>query len=271
MHYTKMMGVAAPELEWVPSPTYILRRAAILDWLRGYDSGKVLEMGCGPGALLHELAQMGFHGVGVEVSEDSRKVAEHLVGQEANVQVWDSLPTQGQGTFDYLLSFEVLEHIEDDVSALKEWLGYLKPGGIVFISVPAHRSKWNVTDLLAGHFRRYDKADVLSLLDKAGLELVRIGTYGWPASWVIERLRVRAKENELKKNGQDPDEITVGDLELTKSSGVDRGLVTRLYKVYGSLPGRLFFRLASIIQKPFYQTQLGISFIAVARKAGDNR
>ena len=268
MHYTKMMGVAAPELEWVPSPTYVLRRAAILDWLKGYAPGTVLEVGCGPGALLHELARRGFDGVGVELSPGSRRVAEQLVGGLKEIQIRDRLPTQGQGTFDYLFSFEVLEHIEDDIAALREWLEYLRPGGIVFISVPAHRSKWNVTDLFAGHFRRYERDEVLSLLEQAGLELVRIGTYGWPVSRLIEKLRVRAKEKELKNSGLDPDAISVGDPELTKSSGVERGLVTRLYSIYGSLPGRMFFRLAALAQRLFYRTPLGISFIAVARKPG---
>jgi SAM-dependent methyltransferase len=248
MHYTKMMGVAAPELEWVPSPTYVLRRAAILDWLKGYAPGTVLEMGCGPGALLHELARRGFDGVGVELSPGSRRVAEQLVGGLKEIQI--------------------REHIEDDIAALREWLEYLRPGGIVFISVPAHRAKWNVTDLFAGHFRRYERDEVLSLLEQAGLELVRIGTYGWPVSRLIEKLRVRAKEKELKNSGLDPDAISVGDPELTKSSGVERGLVTRLYRIYGSLPGRMFFRLAALAQRLFYRTPLGISFIAVARKPG---
>ena len=268
MHYTKMMGVAAPELEWLPSPTYVLRRAAILDWLQGYTPGKVLEMGCGPGALLHELARRGFHGVGVELSERSRTVAEQLVGGLAEIQIRDSLPTEEKGTFDYLFSFEVLEHIEDDVAALREWLEDLRPGGQVFISVPAHRSKWNVTDLFAGHFRRYDRDDLQALLDRAGLVPVRAGTYGWPVSRIIEALRVRSKEKELREQGIDPDAVAAGDAQLTKASGVDRQLVTRLYRVYGSLPGRMFFRMASIMQKLFYRTSLGISFIVVARRAG---
>lgn len=267
MHYTRLMGVAAPELEWVPSPTYILRRAAILDWLRGYPSGRVLEMGCGPGALLHELARRGFHGVGVELSERSRRVAGELVGGLTEIQICDRLPTGEEGSFDYLFAFEVLEHIDDDAAALDAWLEYLRPGGTVFISVPAHRARWNVTDLFAGHFRRYERDEVLALLERTGLEPGRIGTYGWPVSRLIERLRVRAKERELRRKGMDPARVAPGDPELTRSSGVDRQLVTRLYRFYGSLPGRLLFRIAMLLQKAFYRTSLGISFIVVARKA----
>lgn len=269
MHYTKLMGAAAPELGWVPSPTYILRRAAILDWLRDYHPGKVLEMGCGPGALLLDLSRKGFHGTGVELSERSRTVARQLLADVPTVQVKEALPEQEKASYDYLLTFEVLEHIEDDIAALRDWLEYLKPGGQAFISIPAHRSRWNVTDLLAGHFRRYDRADAFSLIERTGLEPLRTGTYGWPISRVFEFLRVRAKEKELRRNGIDPDMVDLGDPELTKSSGVERTLVTRLYRWYGSFPGRLFFFIATRIQKLFYGTSLGISFIIIARKPGE--
>lgn len=269
MHYTRLMGAGVPELEWVPSPTYVLRRAAILDWLRDYHPGKVLEMGCGPGALLRDLSERGFHGTGVELSEQSREVARQLLADLPGIQVVERLHDQEKHSYDYLLAFEVLEHIEDDTAALRDWLEYLKPGGIVFISVPAHRARWNVTDLFAGHFRRYDETDALALIERAGLEVMRIGTYGWPISRVFEFLRLQAKEKELRRDGIDPNTVRIGDLELTKSSGVDRALVTRWYRLYGSLPGRLFFFIATGLQKLFYGTSLGISFIVVARKPGE--
>src|SRR6056297_1260018 len=149
------MGISAPELAWVPSPTYILRRAAVLDWLRDYPPGKVLEIGCGPGALLRDLADRGFSGTGVEVSEKARAIARQFLADNPEMRVVANLPEQNSGAYDYVLAFEVLEHIENDVAALNDWLAYLKPGGIAFLSVPAHRSRWNVTDLSAGHFRRY--------------------------------------------------------------------------------------------------------------------
>jgi len=266
MHYTTTMGIAVPELNWVPAPTYILRRAAILDWLRGHPPGRVLEMGCGPGALLYDLARMGFTGIGVELSEDSRRVAEKLVGDVPGIAIRDSLPVGQEGTFDYLFSFEVLEHIQDDSSALNTWMTYLKPGGVVFISVPAHQRRWNVTDIAVGHYRRYDRDDVLNLVRGAGLQVKQLGTYGWPVSRVIELLRVLAKNRSLRKLDIDPGEIRTGDLELTKASGVDRSAESQLYPVYGSLVGRFLFRLATLVQKLFYRSSLGVSFIVFARK-----
>jgi SAM-dependent methyltransferase len=188
-----------------------------------------------------------------------------LIGDIPGIVIRDSLPVGQEGTFDYLFSFEVLEHIEDDRSALNAWLAYLKPGGVVFISVPAHQRRWNVTDIAVGHYRRYDRDDVLNVMRGAGLQLERLGTYGWPVSRVIELLRVWAKKRSLRKQGIDPDTIRPGDLELTKASGVDRRAESRLYPVYGSLVGRFFFRLATLVQKLFYRSSLGISFIVIAR------
>ena len=45
MKYYPEIGITAPDLGWVPAPTYILRRGAILDVIAAWDKGSVLEMG----------------------------------------------------------------------------------------------------------------------------------------------------------------------------------------------------------------------------------
>lgn len=266
MKYTRTMGIAVPEMQWVPSPTYILRRAAILDWLKTYAPGKVLEIGCGPGALLYDLKRLGFCGVGVEVSEKSRALAQEIFKSGDRVEILDSLPEGQEGTFDYLFAFEVLEHVEDDYAALIDWLTYLKPGGVVFISVPAHRKRWNVTDIAAGHYRRYDREDILGLVRHARLQVDRIGTYGWPASSINEVIRARVKARQLAKGNIAPASIVRGDISLSKASGADRRIESRLYPFYGSLIGKMFFRVAMATQRLFYNSSLGISFLVIARK-----
>lgn len=264
--YSATMGVADPAAGWVPAPTYILRRAAILDWLKKSPPGRVLEIGCGAGALLGDLARAGYSGLGVESSDDARRVAVRLIGNQPGIAVSDRLPDPPTPDFDYLMAFEVLEHIENDSATLANWLHYLKPEGQVMLSLPAHRHRWNVTDVAAGHFRRYDRADVETLLRNAGLRIERLGSYGWPVSRVNEALRLAATRRSLRRSGIDPATIAHGDADRTAQSGVDRRLETRLFPLYGGLIGRVFFMLAIVVQRLFYDSSRGISFLVLARK-----
>jgi SAM-dependent methyltransferase len=264
MEYTAELGVAVPELSWVPAPTFVLRRAAILDRSRRWPVGRVLEVGCGPGAILYELARLGFTGVGVEPSPQARTVAADLLAETRGVSVLSDLPDRVE-PFDYLLAFEVLEHIEDDRGALHEWLGHLRSGGQVLLSVPAHRSRWNETDLLAGHYRRYDRNDIEQLASRVGLEVIELSTYGWPATWFIERARLAVRRLQLRRQGG-LDDIRPGDAERSHASGVDRQVEARLYPLYSTRPGRALFASAARLQKLFYATDWGISYLLLARK-----
>ena len=267
MKYSNIIGVSAPEIGWVPSPGFILRRAAIMDVIKTFSKGKVVEMGCGPGGILYELGRMGYQCVGVELSDKSRNISKKLLAEFPNINMLDSVEEIQQSDFDYLFSFEVLEHIENNLEALNQWVGLLKKGGLVVLSVPAHKKKWNITDLMAGHFRRYDKKDVHGLVSSAGLEIMAIQTYGWPASWLLEKVRLWVKNRQIKIEGVDLKAVKLGDIELSKQSGVERKTESRLFKYYGNeVIGQPVFFLLTKIQKLFYKTNLGISYIVIARK-----
>ena len=257
------LGLAAPELGWVPSPTFALRRAAVLARASAWAPGRVLEVGCGSGALLHDLAERGFSGVGVESSPAARALAERLLADRANVRVSDTLPGEDE-RFDYLLSFEVLEHIEDDVGALRDWVRRLKPGGACLLSVPASKAKWSLMDVSAGHYRRYDRADVERLVLGAGLQLGHIETYGFPATWLIERVRLWARTAQLRARGVDTAAFVRGDAALTAQSGIQRDIETRLFPIYGSALGRRCFHWAARLQEHFTETDWGISYLVTA-------
>ena len=266
IRYDRSFGVAAPELGWVPSPNFALRRAAILDWMKGMPPGRVLEVGCGAGALLYELARRGFNGLGVETSDAARSVAGRILAGNDSMAIAATLPAAAAPAFDYLMAFEVLEHVERDRDALADWIRHLKPAGTVFLSLPAHRRRWNETDLAAGHFRRYDRPDAVRLVEDAGLRIRRIGTCGWPASRPIEWLRLWATRRALRRQHVDAAGIGRGDRDRTAASGIDRRLESRLYPFYASMPMRWAFDAAMALQRPFYDTSLGVSFLVVARK-----
>ncbi|MBK7619118.1 MAG: class I SAM-dependent methyltransferase [Flavobacteriales bacterium] len=72
--------------------------------------------------------------------------------------------------------FDVVEHIEDDRSFLKNIHKYMKNDGFVYITVPAFNFLWSDEDDDAGHFRRYSRAQMENLLKDLGFKIV-LSTY----------------------------------------------------------------------------------------------
>lgn len=145
----------------------------------------ILELGAGQGAVGTRLAGVADAYVGVEPDPTSRSVAVSRLPQSARLV--DSTDELGSDeTFDLACAFEVLEHIEDDVAALSAWVGHLRPGGHVLVSVPADPDRYSSADELAGHFRRYRPADLAALFEAAGLEVVDIRHYGFPLGIALE-------------------------------------------------------------------------------------
>lgn len=67
--------------------------------------------------------------------------------------------------------FDVLEHIEDDLSFLKEVVRCLQPGARLYITVPAYQTLWSDFDKRVGHFRRYNRQNLTKTLIDAGLQI----------------------------------------------------------------------------------------------------
>jgi len=90
----------------------------------------------------------------------------------------NSLPYR-DGTFDFISALDVLEHIENDESAVSEISRILKKKGIVVITVP-HRMKYYTTqDRIIGHYRRYEINQILTIFNKFNLRNLRtFGVYG---------------------------------------------------------------------------------------------
>jgi SAM-dependent methyltransferase len=156
-----------------------------------HDAHDVLEIGCGQGGFAVRLARR-YRYVGVDVDSSSvdatrrRLAAAGLAGDALLGDPAEVLPASA--TFDLVCAFEVLEHLEDDQGALRQWSERLRPGGMLLISVPAWQRRYTIWDELAGHFRRYDVDVLEDRLAAAGLE-PRTIAYGWPLSYLLEAVR----------------------------------------------------------------------------------
>ena len=135
----------------------------------------VLEAGCGTAQNLYYLRRL---------ARDKQKISQ-LVGYDpllnsTHQSLWDSqddymtnhLSRLSLEKFDLMLAMDVLEHIEDDVSALEQWLPYMKKDGSILITVPAFQQLWSDKDVTLGHKRRYTRKTLLSVTNKVGLEPV---------------------------------------------------------------------------------------------------
>jgi len=243
---------------WVPAPRYLLRRDRVLAALADVPPGRVLEVGCGAGALLRDLHRLGHHCTGLEHSAAARSMAVAMHATTDTVIVEAADPAWAAQPFDTLVSCEVLEHINDDTAALREWLGFVRPGGRVVLSVPAHPAWWGPHDVWAGHVRRYSKTAFVDLAERAGLRVDRVECYGFPVANLTMVLRNLA----TVIKGKD----TLDAAASTARSGVERHTEVKLFAAQTALPGRLALRAALAMQKRFLNTPLGEGYLIVATR-----
>jgi SAM-dependent methyltransferase len=155
----------------VPAPSYLMRRDRILRMMRALPPGQLVEIGCGAGALLDDLARMGHACQAMETSPAARALAEVMLRDRSDIQVHAAPPADWNGRFDYVLAFEVLEHIEDDEGVVQAVARILRPGGAVVISTPIRQALWSPLDEACGHVRRYEPEDLFGLLRRHGLRV----------------------------------------------------------------------------------------------------
>jgi hypothetical protein len=75
--------------------------------------------------------------------------------------------------------FDVLEHVEDDTGFLQYVRSLMKPGGRLYLTVPAFHHLWSVDDEEAGHFRRYSSRSLRRCLEGAGFSIEYMTYFFW--------------------------------------------------------------------------------------------
>jgi SAM-dependent methyltransferase len=167
--------------------------AWILDLCEPHVHGSVLEVGAGHGTFTDLLIRPAERIVATDVSERCIGVLRERFAGHAMVTVVQGSLAEARdlGPFDTVVVINVLEHVEDDKAALKDVAANLKPGGRLVLWVPAFELLYSEFDRRIGHYRRYRVAEVRSLLEGAGLQIVEaryVNPVGWVAWLVAARL-----------------------------------------------------------------------------------
>ncbi len=99
-----------------------------------------------------------------------------------------------EGTaIDTVICLNVVEHLPDDRSVLRQFFDVLEPGGHCAILVPAHEWLFSKCDEVLGHERRYTRKGLAEVMESVGFEVVRceefnrLGVFGWIVNKILRR------------------------------------------------------------------------------------
>lgn len=146
----------------------------------------VLDVGCGQGELLRQLAAVlpGACLAGADISETSlaetraRNPDFDLFLLDITAPDFAARHTDRLHRYDLVICSEVVEHLEDDTGSVKRLSELLRPGGALIVTVPG--GKPSRFDHLIGHKRHYDRARLEALLAGAGFRVERLLAWGFP-------------------------------------------------------------------------------------------
>jgi 2-polyprenyl-3-methyl-5-hydroxy-6-metoxy-1,4-benzoquinol methylase len=182
---------------------------------------RVVDIGCGNGALCHELAKRGYEVVGCEPSAESLRFAQDAAPQLVfhEVGVDDDPSTIGNESFDVAIATEVIEHLVKPRNLPRFAKQLLRPGGHLIISTPYHGYLKNLILALTnrwdahlnpfwdgGHIKFWSRKTLSQLLNETGFSVIRfIGAGRLPFLWksiIVVAQKPEASEQLI--NGDSP-------------------------------------------------------------------
>jgi SAM-dependent methyltransferase len=163
---------------------FVGRRAILDSFLKGIAAKlqsagsklRILDVGCGTGANIEMLSSYG-EAEGVDVSDDALEFCRRK-GLKVQKGLAEKLPYSDE-TFDLTTALDVVEHLDDDISGLKEMYRVTRSGGYSLIFVPAFMWLWGVQDDISNHRIRYTKKQIVDRLKAAGYKIERATYANW--------------------------------------------------------------------------------------------
>jgi SAM-dependent methyltransferase len=161
---------------------------------------QILEMGCGTGSNIALLQQFG-HVDAVEPDDPARELASRRTGVAVKGGLLPDGVDLADGHYDLVAMLDVLEHIPDDLEALRALRPKLAPGGRIVVTVPAGPGLWSAHDVAHHHHRRYTNATLAQVFTSAGYRVRHITHFNTALYPLI--VAARAVGKLLKREGGD--------------------------------------------------------------------
>ena len=217
-----------------------------------------LEIGCGTGQFLFEMANRGYKGWGVDLGEYSvTKSKEKVRNFQIDVYQMDFMKINR--SFDLIFAFSVFEHIKDDDKAFDKVYDMLNENGYFIFSVPGRKDLFEDVDRGYGHFRRYERDEIVAKLNQVGFKIHTIWSWGPKFIPKLYRCAIK-KESDVNVN--------LSTEEKTKISAYHAAgefFVRKIFPIYS----KLFFLYK--IQNLFLNCNfLNCNYLVMCQKILDN-
>jgi SAM-dependent methyltransferase len=204
---------------------------------------EILDAGCGSGRNMVDLARYGTV-TGLEIADASVEWARRRgIGEVIQGSITEApFPND---RFDFAVCLDVLEHIDDEVRALRELHRVIHPGGTLLVTVPAYQSLWSEHDVINHHKRRYTRATLSAVAAQAGWATAWTSYFN---SWLLPAAATHRRLSRVRQSVDEP----VSDLGLTP------------VRLNGLL--ELPLRLEAVVIGQGWRIPAGLSLMTVLRK-----
>jgi len=132
----------------------------------------IYDVGCSTGMNLSFFKKYGCV-FGVDFYEEALNICREEKSIKTVQADARKLPFAGESC-DLLIALDLIEHLEEDRIALKEFNRVLKKDGYLIISVPAYKFLWSGFDIYSHHFRRYDVRELKEKINQQGFRIKKI-------------------------------------------------------------------------------------------------
>jgi SAM-dependent methyltransferase len=184
---------------------FVTRSELIIGLANKYfpEARRCLEIGCGTGAVLRELAasRPWERLVGSELHPAGLAHARQRLPSGVEFVQMDARDIPAAGLFDLTGAFDVIEHIADDEKVLRGLRAATRTGGGTIIAVPQHPWLWSRADDLAYHERRYRRGELEAKLRRNGFEILFSSSF---TALLLPLMAASRLKGEGKQQDQDP-------------------------------------------------------------------
>jgi SAM-dependent methyltransferase len=224
---------------------FVIRRRLLRRLLHSLDVRQefsAVDIGCGTGSNLRTLGSAGLYKVvGLDrsfyaLSIAKRKVKLPLINGDIN-----NMPIR-LNSVGLIIAFDVIEHVDDDLNAIRELYQVLRKGGILILTVPAFNLLWGIQDVVTGHKRRYSRKEILVKLRQGGFTILRSSYFNFFLFFPILMARRM---------------MHLMGLKIESENEVNFPLINFLFKVIFSL---------EVYVLKYFSFPFGVSIFCIARK-----